>query len=214
MPVKGGRHSDEMKKHLSEKAKTRDHSHLIACSRIQAEKMRGTIWSESHRKAVEAGYVRRRATEEAALINAGEKACSKCARVLPFDQFSKNKSCLLGLTKTCKPCRVIQTKAWSLANPEKVKAFAREAKARKYGITLKHRNDIYAKQGGTCAICRAIIEIHGRGTHIDHCHATGVVRGLLCHLCNQGLGLFKDDADALLRASEYIVRSKAAHLLR
>jgi hypothetical protein len=39
---------------------------------------------------------------------------------------------------------------------------------------------------------------------MDHCHQTGTFRGLLCHLCNKGLGLFKDRPDTLLAAARYL----------
>lgn len=39
---------------------------------------------------------------------------------------------------------------------------------------------------------------------VDHCHETGQVRGLLCNLCNQALGLFKDSPELLARATAYL----------
>lgn len=56
------------------------------------------------------------------------------------------------------------------------------------------------KQKGLCAIChKKMIKVN-----IDHCHATGKVRGLLCPECNRGLGLFYDDANRLISAAEYL----------
>lgn len=45
--------------------------------------------------------------------------------------------------------------------------------------------------------------------HIDHCHKTGVVRGLLCDKCNKGVGLFDDDVDKLAGMIEYLMRERA-----
>ncbi len=44
---------------------------------------------------------------------------------------------------------------------------------------------------------------------IDHCHATGVLRGMLCHACNLGLGAFKDDVLRIHKAALYLAKHKA-----
>ena len=44
---------------------------------------------------------------------------------------------------------------------------------------------------------------------VDHCHATGKVRGLLCHPCNAGLGFYRDDPRLMREAAAYIERSRA-----
>jgi len=81
---------------------------------------------------------------------------------------------------------------------------------------LKHKfrldiNDFFAllnEQKGLCAVCKAPIMITNKGYAVDHCHETGTIRGLLCNRCNLGLGLFKDNEDALLEAANYIVRHR------
>ncbi|MFE5535310.1 endonuclease VII domain-containing protein [Streptomyces sp. NPDC056492] len=56
-----------------------------------------------------------------------------------------------------------------------------------------------ADQGGLCCLCLRALAVH-----VDHCHKTGRVRGVLCFNCNTGLGLLKDSPDRILRAAEYL----------
>lgn len=77
---------------------------------------------------------------------------------------------------------------------------------KRYGITLEEYEALFEKQRGACAICAGdmLIGSSKRYAHVDHCHSTGSVRGLLCGRCNVGLGMFADDADRLTRAIEYL----------
>jgi len=73
----------------------------------------------------------------------------------------------------------------------------------KYGLTL---DDFYAmlkRQRKKCAICRAKF-LSLDAIHVDHCHRSNTVRGLLCKSCNAGLGLFKDSKTLLSRANRYL----------
>lgn len=68
----------------------------------------------------------------------------------------------------------------------------------KFVISRKEYDEIFAS--GRCAICG---EADTR-LCVDHCHATGSLRGALCTKCNAGLGMFGDDSDRLLRAVAYL----------
>jgi Autographiviridae endonuclease VII len=70
-----------------------------------------------------------------------------------------------------------------------------------YGISLDDYNAMLAQQNGVCAIC---MKISDRTLSVDHCHTTGVVRGLLCRRCNTGLGCFEDQPSLVLRAFDYL----------
>lgn len=88
-------------------------------------------------------------------------------------------------------------KRWKDANPEKVRA---KELLRNYGLTLQQYDAMHKRQLGKCKICRAPT----KRLQIDHCHQTGVVRGLLCGKCNRGLGMFADDPTRLRRAAGYL----------
>lgn len=78
----------------------------------------------------------------------------------------------------------------------------------KYGVGVLFVRELLEAQSGVCAICKTegfkMLEGHYSGLNLDHCHNTGQVRGLLCHNCNRGLGLFKDNTDYLRSAISYL----------
>ena len=66
---------------------------------------------------------------------------------------------------------------------------------------------LFAEQDGKCAICTNPILLYqgrGSGAQLDHDHETGVIRGLLCLNCNQGLGKFKESITILELALAYL----------
>jgi hypothetical protein len=75
---------------------------------------------------------------------------------------------------------------------------------RYYGITEDDYNNMFIKQNGCCRICGKHQTELIKKFHIDHCHTTGVVRGLLCSDCNMSLGKFEDSIDILQRAIDYL----------
>jgi hypothetical protein len=75
----------------------------------------------------------------------------------------------------------------------------------KYKITPQEFDEMQAAQEFTCAICTQ--EVPDDGWKVDHCHATGAVRGLLCNHCNLLLGHSRDNPATLLRAVEYLKAS-------
>lgn len=85
----------------------------------------------------------------------------------------------------CKECKKVSLYKWRKKNPEAYKRHYSVARVKyKYGLTTKDVLDLRTKQNNTCPICIRVREKFV----IDHCHKTGVVRGLLCHNCNTLLG--------------------------
>lgn len=83
-----------------------------------------------------------------------------------------------------------------------------------YGITPADYKRLLLIQGGVCAICRqdetrTIKTGERRPLTVDHDHETGSVRGLLCSLCNTALGSFRDDAEILAAAIDYLAQAAA-----
>ena len=87
---------------------------------------------------------------------------------------------------------------------------------RTYGITHFEYTQMYEHQKGRCKICDKAISFLGEnlragdarakdGPCVDHCHTTGVVRGLLCFHCNTALGHVFDDLSILDKMQEYLV---------
>jgi len=74
-----------------------------------------------------------------------------------------------------------------------------------YNITPSEYNRILGAQSGVCVICGKTPEENGRRLAVDHNHATGEVRGLLCTNCNLMLGNAKDNPVSLSRAADYIL---------
>lgn len=102
------------------------------------------------------------------------------------------------------------TKRWREKNREHVRL--RRIKY-VYGLTPEQ----LAAMGDNCHICNSDLDKEyakkrGSNTHkraIDHCHATNIVRGLLCGNCNFGLGLFKDSPERLRAAAAYLERANS-----
>lgn len=80
----------------------------------------------------------------------------------------------------------------------------------RFGITYDDLARMHAEQGGVCAICGRPLTIvpgrQGASAHVDHDHATGEIRGLLCTGCNAGIGHLQDDPGRLLAAAAYLTR--------
>jgi len=75
---------------------------------------------------------------------------------------------------------------------------------RNYGITMSEYKEILKSQGDGCAICGRKSDVADRRLAVDHCHESGDVRGVLCSLCNQALGLFLDKPELLRAAADYL----------
>lgn len=144
------------------------------------------------------------------------KICNRCGKEKSLEAFAKSGS---GRRRPeCKKCRGIARRdayslspeatrqsvaEWRSLNKEKLKEINRRAllKAR-YGLSLEEYDVMLREQDGVCAICYNAP--NGKPLFVDHNHITGRVRGLLCDVCNLGLGAFKEDEELLVHAMMYL----------
>jgi hypothetical protein len=95
--------------------------------------------------------------------------------------------------------------AWNKANPERRNATSRKHAWKRQGIaiTMEDFQRRLLEQGGRCAMC-GTDKPGARDWCVDHDHASGHIRGLLCHTCNMLLGLAKDSTSRLLAGVKYL----------
>lgn len=98
-----------------------------------------------------------------------------------------------------------RSKAYQARKVAHAAATKRNTLKRLYGLTIEQWEAMFDSQGRVCAICgSADPGASNTRFHTDHCHATGVVRGILCHACNTGIGKFKDSPALMRKAIQYL----------
>jgi transposase-like protein len=112
----------------------------------------------------------------------------KCGQTLPVSAFSKK-------DYVCKECRPSYN--WEMGFGIK-----------KYGITINHYKHLLQLQDSKCAICGRSAIDNGKNLAVDHDHATGAIRGLLCSKCNIAIGLLDDSPLVLQNAINYLLRTQ------
>lgn len=160
--------------------------HRSCCKECRSK---GVVTSDAHRLR--------------SLENGNNKSCPKCLTIKPLTDFYKSKDRRRGLSTYCIQCdKDIQKSRYSAENVDKNRSLRLE---RIYGLDSHSYQQIIDSQGGRCAICDND-EPGGRWNtfHLDHCHESDQVRGLLCHRCNTGLGQFQDDPERLEAAAKYL----------
>lgn len=140
------------------------------------------------------------------------KRCSRCGVSKPESGFGVNTG-RGGRQPDCTPCHIAHARQkMAELTPEQRAAYNdqryRTRLKRKYGITAAAYDALLQGQGGVCAICQGARAAQGkRPLVVDHDHATGAVRGILCDYCNVALGRMGDDPARLEAAAAYLRRS-------
>lgn len=91
-------------------------------------------------------------------------------------------------------------------NPENVRERQRRSRFKnRYGITIEQFNEMLKQQQENCALCGSPLNlITPQATHVDHCHTSGKVRGLLHKACNLMIGWAADNPKLLLQGAQYV----------
>jgi hypothetical protein len=128
---------------------------------------------------------------QATSLQSDLKRCSQCKEFLPLDLFPLNKRGVAGRNSWCKSCFATYHKDRKLEQ--------------KFNISRSTFEKLVENQQGLCAICHQDSD----NLCVDHDHATGAVRGLLCISCNFALGFFRDDVAVLQQAISYLSSQEA-----
>ncbi len=157
----------------------------------------------------------------------GQKPCSHCKGVLPVAAFNRDTRASTGLSAKCRPCSKAANNAWRALHPDanrewkaknrtRLRKYKREYHAAhpdqhrrrqlraKFDLTPEQYAEMLLAQGGVCAICKGPEPREGYALAVDHDHATGEVRGILCSHCNRAVGWLADQPERVRAAAVYL----------
>ena len=137
-------------------------------------------------------YRKRQGPTSAAQLRAdraerGVKWCPRCAQELPLEKFGTNPGRRDGRAGYCSACD---------------RAYQRQYT---FGLTPEAYEGLLEGQGGGCALCGGTTRLA-----VDHCHDTGVVRGILCISCNVSLGQLGESIESITRVLAYLTQGGAS----
>lgn len=151
------------------------------------------------------------------------KVCPKCSTHKELSEFHRDKNRPGGYSGTCKVCSAAHAKFRKARDPEYVARKGREWRAKNperakdlllrynYGVEIGTYGEMLVAQNGVCAICGTNDPGLPRYTrfHVDHCHDSKKIRGLLCSNCNIGIGNLMHSEVILRSAIDYLIRTKS-----
>jgi hypothetical protein len=157
------------------------------------------------------------------------KICTKCKTPKPLESFNKKKKAKDGHDFWCKACTSRASKKvrqenpknmsrlrakWKQENSNKEKLNNKGYNLTKYWTNLSPKEAIIAydklliKQQSLCIICNRHSDEFKSRFHVDHCHSTGKIRGLLCFNCNVMLGNSLENIKTLINAIKYLTEAE------
>ncbi len=152
------------------------------CGTVQAVRVQSLLSGECKSCGCWNDEVRRRLKKPP---ESQTKTCKICGKEKPVAEFYRSWRSRTRYQSVCKTCK--------------------NTTVHRIGGNPGVYDDLLEKQKHVCAICGKPQE-KGRTQrlHIDHCHETHDIRGLLCTRCNVGLGCFKDNIELLENAKRYL----------
>lgn len=142
------------------------------------------------------------------------KNCNGCKQTLPVEKFSRRRD---GYQHLCKPCQSVYQKNYVRRKDPTARAKANRKwrLGRYFGMTPEQYDEMLKNQNNACAVCHQEEKLINHKTgklsplSVDHCHATGKVRSLLCNRCNVTLGRVADSPALLRKLADYVERHSA-----
>lgn len=140
--------------------------------------------------------------EPSSTLVEGWPFCSRCDRWRPTEDFGWD-TVRKTWKRVCRPCVAEGMRGYNTRNAAAIRL---RVTLRRWGIDEGRYRSLFERQRHLCAICKRPSTKRGYKLALDHDHATGLVRGLLCQDCNMGLGQFHDDPKRLRAAARYLER--------
>lgn len=135
-------------------------------------------------------------------VTGSGRECTVCNEFKPWDSFFKNAKGANGHQSQCIPCYRAKQAAYRKKNKKHVKRIQRNSMLKaNYGIDHDDYDKLLDHTEKGCWICGGGSAV---SLAVDHNHANGKVRGLLCKPCNRILGHWRDNPEKAARAAEYV----------
>lgn len=137
-----------------------------------------------------------------------QKFCPNCKQVRSASEYGVRGDGRF-LKSYCRGCEAEvarkRNKEQNIKHAEKRKADrVRQGLYVQHSISVADYERLLVLQGGKCGICRSASPGRYKRFSVDHDHATGAIRGLLCNECNRGIGLLRDSKEVLRSAIAYL----------
>jgi len=138
------------------------------------------------------------------------KPCLNCKQELELNnyyQFYDKWSGCKYYSSRCRPCHHL----YKTASPTTKRNRKAEKLQLRYGLKYEQWETIRKEQNYSCMICGITEELLNKKLDVDHCHTTGVVRGVLCNPCNTVLGHARDKIEVLEAAAKYLQQNAGGY---